>query len=175
MSDLHSSVKGIISTFNFPRFFVILFWLFGLSLGCQIAHKLSQESLRMIYNITNADFSVMGLLISVFIPFVITLFIMRTGKIYFLFVLSFANALLFGFCLTALKCCFLDAGWLLSRLFLFSQSLCTCLLLWVWLRFTGDRCRAYYKLTCICLLLLIFIVLFDSLLVVPFIGTLFNH
>ncbi len=175
MTDLHSSVKGIIYSFNFPRFFLILFWLLGLLTGCQIAHTLSQETLVMMRSVGAARFSIAGLLLSLLVPYGISMLVAHIHKLYLLFPIAFMKAFLFSLCAAAFICSFGDAGWLLTRLFMFSESLGSAVLLWYWVQLTGKRVDSISKSANISFFAIFIVVLFDVFMVVPFTSLLFNY
>ena len=173
MTDLHSSVKGIIYSFNFPRFFLVLFWLFGLFTGCQIALTLSQETLAMMCSVRAARFSIAGLLLSLLIPYGISMLVTHIHKLHLLFPIAFMKAFLFSLCAAAFVRSFGDSGWLLTRLFMFSESLGSAVLLWYWVQQTGKCADSILKTANISFFAILIVVLFDVFMVVPFTSLLF--
>lgn len=109
--------------------YVCLPWVIGLLIGTVVVFNLSGNNLAIARSLPLARVSLLGVLLSFFMPFMISYFIMRFMRRGFLSIyLSLkAAALSFSFCYCAK--CFGTAGWLLAPLLFVSDLICSYYLL----------------------------------------------
>lgn len=150
------------------RFYIILSWCIGLILGLHII-PLSFHRLNLALH---SDYSghrhFLSLLLTSFIPLMLTFFCIQFKKVYILPILCFLKATFFGFSLFLMRVYFSSGAWLAAILFLFTDLVNVCLLLWFWLRQGKSSTVTVRKDTIILSAILICTCCFDHFAISPF-------
>lgn len=150
------------------QFYIILSWCFGLYLGLHIIpSSFSQWSLTL-HNGFTGHLHLLSSLLTAFIPFMLTLICIQRRKRVGLPILCFLKATFFGFSLFIMRICFSSGAWLSAILFLFTDLVNICLLLWFWLRQGKSNTITVRKDTIIFSTILIFACFFDHFAISPF-------
>lgn len=114
--------------------FLASVWVLGLVLGLATVFVSDPAFLALLQIAPDCPVSVGGLLISALLPTLFTAMAVIISCRWLLIPIAFLKA----FLLSALSCGFVLAyssgGWLVAVMFLFSDYLCTCALLWYWFR-----------------------------------------
>ena len=125
-------LQGFIS-FNYKnrhRLILAACWLLGLYAGYTFLSHTSVSSVSLMLLVAENRMSIVGRLLFLVLPFVITAVSLRYSKPFFVFLFIFLKAFCFSWCAYGLTVAFLDAGWLVRWLLLFSDSCSVVLLLW---------------------------------------------
>ena len=157
---------------NHLQFYIIFSWLTGLLLGLHIIPGIAGV---VSWNPVNDEIYIrhfLSLLIVGYIPIGLSVLLIVRYRLTWIPILCFLKSLLFGFSLHLLVICFSSGAWLGRILYLFADSINTCMLLWFWLRQGSKQqentCRDAVILSCthICCCI------FESFVLSPF---LLNH
>ena len=100
---------------------IIFLWLTGLILGMLLFHLYRQDFQNIIRQFPSVRISIFALLLSSFLPLILTVVVLRQAIFCVPFIFAFVKAFLYGFSLM------IYSG-AISGLFLFSQT-CSCFLL----------------------------------------------
>ena len=170
----HFAVSCILRC-KFRRRILALFSICGVSVGVITAYYADPYFLDLMRMAVSVPVSIVGLSGVILFPFLISAVILYVEKPYLLFPLSFLKSLLFSLAFTATCINYTFAGWLVSGLLLFTDSVSFLLLQWYWIRnINGFQKTATSDLLCIFLLALI-IGIADLLLVSPYLTALMNY
>lgn len=153
--------------------FLAIFWFAGVALGIVYAGSVADSLCGVIVNSLFASATLISNLTVQLLPVVITILIFRIKADVLIFPMCIAKGFSYGFCCFGVCAAFGNAGWLVRGLFLFSDSALVLLLLYFW-------CRYFYKeniarkeyITVVIIVLAVSI--FDSLMVSPFLASLFT-
>lgn len=120
-----------------------VYWLFGLLCGSFLCFSLRSFIASVSYNQFLIPSSFFGIIISAFLPVLLSVIFSYHRLHYLLNALLFINGLLHGYC-NLLICVFSGhGGWFVSIFALFSQSCCSALL--VTLSSVIVRCKKHYR------------------------------
>ncbi len=160
-------------SFDFRKLYIMTVWLSGLLAGIFFSVQNKDLVLPMMYTSFTGT-SLLNLLIAVTFPFVVSGLILYFTTSWFLLPIIFFKAFLFSYCSCFISIAFVDAGWLLRWLFLFSSSFNVFFLLWFW--FITIACDKSHIaiLTFIFTSIAIIIAVIDYLIVLPFTALLLN-
>ncbi len=158
---------------NYCKLVFMLVWSAGMLAGISAAlHNISATfSLMRSFS---GRVSIVGLLVSVTFPFVISAVIVSFGRYWLLLPLGFVKAFMFCFCACSVTLAYGSAGWLSRSLLMFSDSVITVLLLWCWLRCIA-QCNFRTTGVVMCLLISGAIGVLDYCLVSPLAVQIFNY
>lgn len=150
------------------QFYIILTWCAGLFAGLHIVPAFFSAHDAEIYGNASMRQSFPLLLFLAFLPHGLTFACVHFQKVMLLPFLCLLKALSFGFSLFLLGKHFLSGSWLAVILFLFTDLVNICLLLWSWLR-QGRTVTKYCKkdIFMLCSVLLAACI-FDSFAITPF-------
>lgn len=149
-------------------------WIIGLLLGCYLVSHSTVTDALINLNFILFPASFFHLLFVLFLPFLISAFLIRFSLPLLSLSVVFAKAIMVGCCSCTILAHFSTAGWLIRSLLLFSDSLIIILLVWFWVRnIAGDRSKLYTD-TILCTVLTFIISCIDYFAVSPFLVTLFN-
>ena len=154
-------------------FFLLAFvWFLGLESGRFYAAQSNNTYLLLMRVAAMTRPSIIGLAVSVLLPFLITI-----GSVYFarpsiIYILAFLWAELFGYSSACLQLMFGSAGWLIRLLLFFTDGWAILLLLWIWLRWIGGGARQAIREITFCGILCSVVWIIDYFVVSPFLGML---
>ncbi len=134
-----------------------LVWLAGLIAGALAATHSSTIHNSWTQSLVESRLSVVGFLASLIFPFLLSAIFFRMSLFGLAIPLIFGKAFSYSWCVCVLRICFADAGWLLSNLLVFSDSIVTVLLLWYCFRrlSQNDNRRQVDLLLCVVITLVI--------------------
>ena len=122
------------------KFVLALSWAAGFGSGCVLFRYAGSNLVTQMPLAVNCQLSIFGLLIPVFLPFLISAFAVYLCAPKLLFWVSFLKACLFAYVSCAVHGVYGDAGWLIRSLFLFTDMIGTVLLYHYWQRhISGTR------------------------------------
>lgn len=157
------------------RALVTIVWLAGLIGGCLLASIQPKESIDLVRSIYYADAPISGLLITSMLPFAFSALVVWLRLPVLLLPIAFVKSICFSFCASCLILTFGNAGWLLYRFFIFSDSFAVVILLWFWNHHINAGANNL-KLETVCCFLALFCIFFiDFNIVAPFARTLFKY
>lgn len=161
------TILNVFYNLNSFRVYLIFTWVFGLLMGLHIFPRLLADlDCQLLFTIS-AQRRFPLLCITSLLPFAVTHVCLCLRKQYFLLVLCALKSSLFGFALFILYSNFLSGTWLAVFLYIFSDIVNNCLLLWFWLnqaRYGGGIRRLD---TAIYIAIQFSACVFDELLVTP--------
>lgn len=153
---------------------IVLNWLAGFCVGCCIFCVCEPFFLSLMRSLIVQPVSIVGLLASVFLPFLLTYYSIVTNNDFYFLITCFSKALCFGFTGAYISAAFLSAGWLLRFLFLFSDCCTLPLLFLIWFSIPNTSDRSLMKLKFWrCVLLSLVVAITDFWVVSPFLSGLF--
>ncbi len=161
--------------FQWGRLFLSAFWISGLLLGCYLAMLLPKESISFVRQISIQQQSIIGLFFSLNIPLLLSFFAFKLRLQFLILPIAFVKAVCFSFCALCLVFTFGDAGWLLYRFYIFSDSCAVIVLLWFWIRYFREDPVNLDKCFYFCLAAISAIWIVDYVLVSPFAMMLFHY
>ena len=156
------------------RVLISLLWIAGLILGCCLALFQSETTLLFIRQISRQRMSVVVLTISLLCPFVISYFAFRLRLWFVIYLIVFIKATCFSFCALCLEIAFGDAGWLVYRLYLFSDSCCVIILMWFWNHCIAIDSEKLNRSFYFCFAMIAAVCFMDFIIVSPFVIKLFD-
>lgn len=122
---------------NHRAFSFILFslvWLCGIFGGINVALTNSDFYISLMRSVITKPVSIVGLLVSVFLPLLLSFLLFVSCKSAWFSLVCFYKAVSYGFSGMLLSIMFGSAGWLSRMLFLFSDTVGIVLLFWFWVR-----------------------------------------
>ena len=114
-------------------FSLICLWICGGFWGCYYAGNAVDVFPPLIHILAVRRASFVGMLVSVFLPLLLTILISHFSLFIFLPILSFVKAFAFSFTTYLVFCTFGSSSWLIQILFLFSDSITVILLFYLWI------------------------------------------
>ena len=174
MTDLHIFQKGRLCSLNFNKIIIAFLWLLGLLFGCQIAHTFSGDVLVLFQSIAYSKITVLGYIAVLFAPYFLTIFFVLIRKRFLAYSVIFFKGFLFSLCASGLSTSFGNAGWLVSRLFMFADACGVLVLIWMWLRLLSEK-KEITAVLCVAFLGLTAVALMDAYLISPFVNFVFNY
>ena len=157
------------------RTLLSIVWFSGLICGCLLALAQPKESIEFVGSIYQVNISIPGLLLSLFLPFVFSVLVVWMRLPILLLPIAFIKSICFSFCTSCLILAFGNAGWLLYRFYVFSDSFAVVILLWFWNRRICESAHNLILETLCCFLALFCVFFIDLNIVSPFARTLFNY
>lgn len=123
------------------RICLCFFWLSGLLSGYAFALSNSSVFLSWMRGSAYQTVSIVGLLISIFLPLLLTYISLVTEKTIIILIVCFIKAAAFAFCSVLIHQYYGNASWLVRFLYLFSDSCFLIILfsLWYWCLDAGKR------------------------------------
>ena len=152
-----------------------IFWILGLFLGCYLATELSTEVVFTISTITEQRTSIFVLFLLPAISLLLSYFAARLRLQLLMIPIAMGKAICFSFCASCLIFAFEDAGWLLYRFYLFSDSISVIILIWFWNRHISSNTDSLNKHLIFSLTAIFVISMSDYFLVSPFVRMLWNY
>lgn len=143
-------------------------WLAGLVAGVLTATQSTTIHNSLTQLLSYSRLSVIGFLASLSLPFLLSAIFFKMSLFCLVIPLIVWKAFSYGWCVCAILISFADAGWLLSRLFLFSDSIVTVLLLWFWVRCLDMKNNRRQVDLLLCLVITLAIGCIDCCVISPF-------
>ena len=155
------------------KFFTLfILWLFGLFIGCNLFYTCSFSFLSLMGSVVMQPVSIVGLLASMLIPFIISYLSIITNNSIYVLIVVFLKSISFGFTCTLLEDQYLSAGWLLRFLFLFSDYCFFPACCWFHLLGLEDKSRIRSSLIII-LLFAVVVIMVNFSIISPLLQSLF--
>ena len=158
-----------------PRILFLVVWVIGLVLGFFFAMKMPDEALSVIRTIRNSDVSFAGLLVSLLLPFALSVVALWFHFPLVILPLAFIKAFAYSFCASVLMRSFGEAGWLIYRLYLFSDSCMSVVFIWFWNRNICQITDGWKKDSVLCLIISVFVFCIDFSFVTPLLKQVFKY
>lgn len=114
-------------------FFLAFFWIFGLFCGIELSLYAGSSLFSLMRGGVSYSVSIVSLFLITLLPFLFSGFIMYIRSPFLLRLLCYIKGLTFGFLSAGFFAAWSDAGWLVGRLFMFSDFLSLIPLWWSWL------------------------------------------
>lgn len=155
------------------RFLLLAFiWFLGLTSGRYYAEHASATYLLLMRAAPQYRLSIIGLAVSVLLPFLISV-----GAVYFsqpivLYILAYLYSLLFSFACCCLRIIFADAGWLIQFMLLFSHCMAIPFYCWFTLRYLNGKGTTFIRDSLIVVVAIFIAGTFDLLVISPFLAAL---
>lgn len=113
-------------------FSLVVLWVCGVFIGCCYAVSTVGVSPQLMHILAVRRVSFVGVLISVFLPLLLTILLSHFSLHVFLPALSLVKAFTLSFTICCVFCIFGSSSWLILVLLLFSDSIAVILLFWLW-------------------------------------------
>lgn len=162
--------KAILSKIRIPL--LAITWIFGLVLGIVSAYQAGHSVFRLMRMAANSHASIVSLLVSGVLPFLLSAAAVFFSARHFLFLIGFVKAFCFGCCACATMLSFGSAGWLICLLLMFSDLCDLPALIWFWLRHLWDGAYLRFPDTVFCIGWSLLVGSVDFCLVTPFLVSL---
>lgn len=114
------------------QFFLSLTWLFGMLFGFLFAVIACKNQQNFYVFSLSSDVSVVAMLLSATVPYVLSAVILHFGNSYYLLPIVFIKSFFFFYSSFCILSVYSDAGWLARVLLMFSSSANAVILLWFW-------------------------------------------
>lgn len=148
------------------KWIVSILWIIGLFFGSYTAAGADSTLFSLMRGWDGPFVSIVGLLIT-FLPFLFTAVAVYLSAPTLLLATVLVKAFLYGYCLAGMVLAYGDAAWLIQFLFLFSDSCCVGLLMWLWLR-CGSSGTAFFTEFLVCFIGALGLIILDFCAVSPF-------
>lgn len=146
----------------------------GAVLGVAVSYSLGPSFFLLMRRIASSHASIVGLMLSSFFPFLITVAALCLSKPCLFLPVSLFKAFSYTLVMCSVRIEFLQAGWLVSALLLFSDTASIVALYWFWTRnIHGFARSAVTDLIC-CSATIMFAAIIDYIWVSPFLVALMN-
>ena len=175
MLDLHSSKIGDSRSVSIQKIIFTFSWIIGLFLGYRIALCILPETKLFICRIIETNTNIVGFLLVHLITLLLSAYLFYRNIPALVLPIIFLKAILYSFMLSAISLTFGDIGWLLSRLYVFSDSCTVVVLLFFWIKCINCNINIIKRHTALSITAVCFICYFDYACLSPFLVTLFNH
>jgi hypothetical protein len=116
--------------------------------------------------------SFLTLVIIIYLPIVLSYIIQKHFGFYFLIPLVIAKAFSYGFCFLGIAFTYADSGWLVRLLLLFSDTAGVLCLLLMWFSYVGESEDKRKRITLLCILCVLPVVLLDFFCISKYLGML---
>lgn len=144
-------------------------WILGLVCGSMTALSADRSFLPLMRLAPLGQMSIVGLLVSILLPFLFSAVGLSLFGHWFLTLFVFVRAFLLSCVMSGVFITYGSAGWIVDLLFLFSDFLFTPVLLWFWIHSAG--CKQYVmRCGTVVLFLLLVIGYLDFRFVSPFLA-----
>jgi len=156
-------------------FLLAFFSSFGAAFGVIIACSSNAYFFSMMRMAAFRHVSIVDLTLVTLFPFLITAIAFFLSKPYLFFVIAFFKAFLYTLMLSCICIEFLQAGWLVCFLLLFSDTFVTLILHWYWVRHIHGFLGSAFTELFFCMAFSLGICLIDYIWVAPFLTALMNN
>lgn len=145
-------------------------WFCGLICGIFYFYVCDDSVISLMHRMVFCPASIVGLLCTSFIPFLLTSYFVATSKSWVVFGICFFKSFLFSFVSIGCLTTFGSGGWLLRFFLLFCDCVVLPALLWYWMRFISAPLRACWIVTTIAFAIVIpLIAALDYRMIAPFV------
>lgn len=132
-------MDNIKSVFSFsrcrnPAWILAFSWVCGLSFGLFLASRMHGDYSSLMRTVITNRVSIVGLLIILLFPFILSVVAIHFSRTGFLYLLSAGKGICFSFCVYLIMAEFSSSGWLLCRLLLFSELCILPPLFYLWIK-----------------------------------------
>ena len=156
-------------------FLLAFFSCCGAVLGVAVSYSSEPSISLMMRMAASSHVSILGLMLSAILPFLITVVAYCFSKPYLLFPISFFKSFSYTLAMCCVRVGFLQAGWLVCMLLLFSDTAAIVVLYWYWIRnIHGFRSSALTDML-FCIAVTLTVTVIDYVWVFPFLMALFNN
>lgn len=155
-----------------PVVHLITAWITGLISGYCLCLLIECSVNSLMGSVVISRTSIVGLIIVLVIPMMISYFAVRYHLRYLIYLTAFFEALILGFCSSAVYLAYGNAGWLVRSLLLFSGSICSVAHIWLWLRQVSGKRRAFRVDFAVCMGVVALTGVLDYLIVSPYLVSL---
>ncbi len=155
--------------------FLGLLWTAGLPAGYLMAKQLSETTFSVMRMAVMTPVSIVGLITVIFLPLLLSVAALSFSKPLLFIPFAFLKSFLYSFTVSAVMFAFDDAGWLVARLLLFSESLMSVVLLWFWFRNLHRNYNTFSKDVMISTFIAAIVFVIDLCAVSPFLTSLFHY
>ncbi|MBQ7415636.1 MAG: hypothetical protein IJW14_01200 [Oscillospiraceae bacterium] len=149
-------------------------WLLGIVLGGLSAAQAEDVLVPLIRDGAGRYASVVGLLATTLLPFLLSAFAVSLSEPWLLLIISTCKAFSFAFCAFGVSLAFGPSGWLVRFLFLFSDLCLIPLLYLYWLRHIRGECRHIPWELPLCLSAALAVGMVDYWFISPFLVSIMN-
>ena len=156
-------------------FILALFTFLGAVLGVAVSYSSEPYFFLMMRKAASSHVSIFGLMLSAMIPFLITAAAYCFSKPFLLLPISFFKAFTYTLAMCTVRIAFLQAGWLMCMLLLFSDTANIVVLYWYWIRnIHGFRNSALTEMLC-CIAVTLIVAVIDYIWLFPLLKALINN
>ena len=159
---------------NFRVCLLAFLWLVSIVLGASIAIYSTVFSSLMRMCIST-HVSIVGLVVILFLPFVITVFSIYYNKPVIIYCLSTIKAFYFGVSLALIHNAFRNGCWLLLPLALFSTLVGNIFLLHLWIKYIGEDKQFTFKNAIVTFTGILTTGIIDYFIISPFLAEVMNR
>lgn len=154
--------------------FLLFFWIFGCIVGIHLSHMCTDSFSSLMRSSDYSSVSIVRTIAVVFLPLLVSYISVYFNLPLVLFPTAFIYASLFSFVGAALYLHYLDAGWLVKWLMMFSSSCMSPVLLYFWIRNINGNREVLQKDMLLCSLYALFICSIDYAIISQFATSLFR-
>ena len=147
--------------------FPALFWAAGFFLGSLYAHISQRYFVSLMLSAVQQPMSIVARMICVALPFFFFFSTVYSRGFACIYIYCFIKSISYGFNITLLLYLFQSSAWVVSALFLFSDTVFCVLLLWLCMRFQSVDKWKFRKDALLCLSLCVAALLIDILFFMP--------
>lgn len=157
------------------RFWILsAFWIAGLLCGVAFACYAGPPFLSLMHNTVFCSVSIVRLLLTVFLPFLLSALAVMFSVPGILYLIAFAKAFLLAFVSMGFLITFGSSGWLFRLLIGFGDIVSVPLLVWFWLRCLDSEKKTYHFDFMITASLIFLIICIDFRIISPYLADLIN-
>lgn len=150
-------------------------WVFSICLGLHLGSNLDTEIYSLMRMAPGCHVSIVGLMLNLFLPIVISAAAVRYLSPHAIHLLVFGKGLCHGFCMYMILAEFSSAGWLLCRLLMFSDSCLLVPLFVLWIHQINGYQERLKRDMLNCLVVAFVSAIVDYFMISPLIITAINH
>ena len=147
-------------------------WFLGLMSGRHYSQQASNTYLLLMRASSEFRLSIIGLAVSVLLPFIISAVAVYFSKPAVIYVLTYLYALLFSYTGCCLRMLFSNAGWLIQFMLLFSHCITIPFYCWFSMRYINGRKPTFIRDLWIGIAVISVVGIIDILVISPFLAAL---
>jgi len=130
--------------------FLALIWFAGFGAGLMIYRSAQTVLVSVMLGASHSTLSIVGLLLMILLPILITVIAVHDSKPALLYVLCFLKAVLYSVAVLSVYGTYGSSGWLVQFLLMFTEN-CTMACLWLlWIHSILTRFRVSQRIVWIC-------------------------
>ena len=158
---------------NFRAILLAFFWTVSLICGVCVAAN-DQSVVILMHLLPMCRVSIVGLMLTLVLPLVITILSGIYNKNYLLFMVAILRGFVFGYCLFGFSVLYSSSAWLMHILLCYSNCATSLVLLWLWFSQVTNMPQNSVKNYIPAIIITIFIGISDYYYVSPLIELLIN-